>query len=116
MSQHLKKITTRAKQIRKQHPSMKWTNAIKQASQELRKPGTKRVARKPGKKHLKENDLSRCSENTRPNISLVKKIINQVYHRCKPFGKNSWSVKLGEDYLILDNAEYNSLHKFIHSK
>jgi hypothetical protein len=36
MSNHLKKITARAKQIRKAHPAMKWTNAIKQASREYR--------------------------------------------------------------------------------
>jgi len=29
---HLQKITNKAKQIRKQHPGMKWTNAVKQAS------------------------------------------------------------------------------------
>jgi len=31
----MKKITTRAKEIRKKNPSMKWTSAIKKASKEL---------------------------------------------------------------------------------
>jgi hypothetical protein len=33
----LKKITSRAKEIRKAHPSIEWKNAIKQASAEYRK-------------------------------------------------------------------------------
>lgn len=37
MSNQLKKITTRAKQIRKRKPGMKWTSAIKQAGAEYRK-------------------------------------------------------------------------------
>lgn len=32
---HLQKITTRAKQIRKAHPKMIWTDAVKKASKEL---------------------------------------------------------------------------------
>jgi hypothetical protein len=41
---HLKAITTKAKQIRKAHPNMKWTSAIKEASRLLRgkKIGAKR--------------------------------------------------------------------------
>ena len=31
----MKKITTRAKEIRTKNPSMKWTSAIKKASKEL---------------------------------------------------------------------------------
>jgi hypothetical protein len=48
MSAVLKKITARAKQIRRKHPSMKWTNAIKQASKELKgaAPAAKKSARK----------------------------------------------------------------------
>ena len=48
MSNILKKISARAKQIRAKHPSMKWTNAIKQASRELK--GSKPAKRKPAKK------------------------------------------------------------------
>lgn len=36
---HLQKITSKAKQIRKAKPNMKWTDAIKQASKELKKVG-----------------------------------------------------------------------------
>lgn len=34
--QHLQKITTLAKKIRKQHPSKKWTDCVKAASKELK--------------------------------------------------------------------------------
>jgi hypothetical protein len=47
MSATLKKITARAKQIRKSHPSMKWTSAIKQASAELKRSGAIGVTAKP---------------------------------------------------------------------
>lgn len=47
MSSTLKRITSRAKQIYKKHPSMKWTSAIKQASKELKGKGaTKKTTRK----------------------------------------------------------------------
>lgn len=36
MKTHLNKITDRAKQIRRIHPKMKWTDAIKKASKELK--------------------------------------------------------------------------------
>lgn len=45
----LKKISARAKQIRKAHPSMKWTNAIKQASREL-KGSTRKIGGTAAKK------------------------------------------------------------------
>lgn len=54
MSTHLKRITTRANQIRKAHPSMKWTAAIKKASSELKggkkSAPKKRVAKKAAPK------------------------------------------------------------------
>lgn len=44
----LQKITARAKQIRKGRPSMLWTDAIKKASAELKKPaGKKKATPKP---------------------------------------------------------------------
>jgi hypothetical protein len=36
-SLRFKRITARAKKIRKEHPKMKWKNCIKQASKELYK-------------------------------------------------------------------------------
>lgn len=53
MSAHLKRITSRAKQIRKLHPAMKWTSAIKQASIQLRK-GKVSGIRRPAKKKFKK--------------------------------------------------------------
>jgi len=36
MANHLKKITTRAKQLRKSHPNTSWINCVKKASAEYR--------------------------------------------------------------------------------
>lgn len=52
MSNTLKKITARAKQIHKAHPSKKWTDCIKQASREL-KSGKRTTAKKSGTKKRK---------------------------------------------------------------
>jgi hypothetical protein len=48
MSTTLNKITARAKQLRKKHPSMKWLDAVKKSSIELRKEGT--IGRAPVRK------------------------------------------------------------------
>lgn len=47
---HLKQITNRAKQIRKGHPSMKWTDAIKKASAERSKHPAPRSEKKAAKR------------------------------------------------------------------
>lgn len=54
MSATLKKITTRAKQIYKKRPGMKWTNAVKQASGELKRSGAIGATKKkaPAKKEV----------------------------------------------------------------
>lgn len=44
---HLQKITTLAKKIRKAKPALKWTDAIKQASKQI-KPAAKKAAKKIG--------------------------------------------------------------------
>lgn len=47
----LKKITTRAKQIRKAKPNIQWKDAVKAASKEYKKPAAKKAAvKKPAKK------------------------------------------------------------------
>ena len=53
MSNIIQKISARAKQIRKAHPSKKWTDCIKQASREIKagKPGS--TAKKSGKRSTK---------------------------------------------------------------
>lgn len=53
MSNIIKKIAARAKQIRKAHPTKKWTDCIKQASRELKgssKPGSTAKKRGAAKK------------------------------------------------------------------
>lgn len=52
MSNIIKQISTRAKQIRKKHPAIKWQTAIKQASREL-KGKSNPVIKKAGKKKSK---------------------------------------------------------------
>lgn len=47
---HLQKITTLAKKIRKTKPSMKWTDAIKQASKRIKPAAKKAVPKKAAKK------------------------------------------------------------------
>jgi hypothetical protein len=57
----LKKITARAKQIRKAHPSMKWMSAIKKASVEfnLNKTGVRNKTKHPRRAKKKTTMRSR---------------------------------------------------------
>ena len=48
---HLQKITTLAKKIRKAKPALKWTDAIKQASKQI-KPAAKKIAVKKAAKKI----------------------------------------------------------------
>lgn len=50
---HLQKITTLAKKIRKAKPSMKWTDAIKAASREIKQAAKKAAPKKAVKKTVK---------------------------------------------------------------
>lgn len=49
MSTHLQKITAKAKQLRKQHPNMKWTSLIKMAAKKVKPAAKKRSAPKKRK-------------------------------------------------------------------
>jgi len=59
---HLTKITTRAKQIRRSKPSMKWTDAVSKASKELKlkKPAARKVGsvKTDSKKHTDKNRIT----------------------------------------------------------
>lgn len=65
MSNIIKKISARAKQIRKAHPSMKWQSCIKQASKELK--GGKTTAKKKSakKKSAKKVSYRQTGSTTR---------------------------------------------------
>ncbi len=52
---HLQKITTLAKKIRKAKPALKWTDAIKQASKQI-KPAAKKAVKKVGNVTLKKSN------------------------------------------------------------
>lgn len=49
MSAHLKKITAKAKQLRKSHPNMKWTSLVKMAAKKVKPAAKKRAAPKKRK-------------------------------------------------------------------
>lgn len=76
MSNHLKKITARAKQIHKAHPAKKWTDCIKQASREL-KSGKKL----PAKKKVAAKKKSSNRQTGSSNLKADKRI------KAKPPGK-----------------------------
>lgn len=60
MSNTLKKITTRAKQIRKAHPSMAWKNAVKKAGAEYR-AGKIGAVRKKAKTKFRQTGTSKTA-------------------------------------------------------
>ena len=70
MSATLKKITARAKLIRKRHPSMKWTNAIKQSSAELKRSGA--IGKAAKKKPVKRKAVKR-----------KKRVVKKLYQTGK---------------------------------
>lgn len=66
---HLQKITTLAKKIRKGKPSMKWTDAIKQASKQI-KPAAKKAAVK--KRAIKKVSGVKKSAPKKPAVKTHK--------------------------------------------
>lgn len=76
MSDHLKKITDRARKIRAKKPSMKWTDAVKQASIELGMTKAKTPGRKPG-----------AVIYARQSKTKTGKTRTKVYARAKPVKK-----------------------------
>ncbi len=70
---HLKKITAKAKQIRKAHPKMKWTDAVKKASASIKgasKPAAKkRAVKKAAKKVATKKHVDTKNHNV--NIRVV---------------------------------------------
>lgn len=62
---HLRAITTKAKKIRKAHPSMKWTSAIKEASRLLKRKSPARKKRRVGsvkKKSVRRKAVARVKK------------------------------------------------------
>jgi len=86
---HLRAITTKAKKIRKAHPNMKWTSAIKEASRLLKKAPKKRrvgsVKKKSAKRtstikrvkrlHKAEGNAIRSLGSVASHVSSAKRII-----------------------------------------
>lgn len=68
----LKKITTRAKAIRRAHPNMTWMSAVKKASAEYRGSGGKKKSpkkKKPGKKRIGSNHAARSTQKQPASIA-----------------------------------------------
>ena len=83
MSTTLNKITTRAKKIRKIHPSMKWIDAVKKASIELRKDGT--IGRAPAKKSsVKKRRITK---------KVINKKVSKNIHELSHYGRKKRSHK-----------------------
>lgn len=87
MNKTLNKITTRAKQLRKKNPKLKYTDAVKKASLELRKEGViggvikKIPSRKtPIKKPVKRKREVAPKRKVITKISSRKEVIGGVIH------------------------------------
>lgn len=85
MSATLKKITARAKQIRKKHPSMKWVNAIKTASAELRKSGSIGATQKPYQ--VKRKRIGKAKRRKVIKVTTFKKVVGRVARKKVAAGK-----------------------------
>lgn len=103
MSTHLQKITTRAKAIRKAKPAMKWTDAVKAASKELKakKPAPKAVgyspARKAGfKKQTKK--IQAIEKKGVPHAKAVKQVVGEIpkYNPIKVYEEHLNRIKYFE--------------------
>lgn len=70
MSNKLKKITARAKQLKKKHPGAKWTNLIKQASRDLKSGKTKN----PNPKKTKKRKRATSAVAKVAKVSTVRKV------------------------------------------
>lgn len=79
-SEHLKKITNKAKQLRRANPKMKWTDAVKKASK-LVKPAAKKAAPKKRAVAKKVSGVKKSA----PKKTAVKK---------PSYKKPTWATKL----------------------
>lgn len=98
MSNKLKSITTRAKQLKKKHPGTKWTNLIKKAARELKAGKTKN----PNPIKTKKRKRAKRTVN---KVAAVKKVsaprrrkakVYKVTHKVRRVGaaKNNFALPL----------------------
>jgi hypothetical protein len=82
-SNALKKITTRAKQIRKKHPNQSWKSAVKEAGREYRS-GKKAPARKKASRpvHRKARSVSGVRKSRKGRVGNVEPKY-EVVHQLK---------------------------------
>jgi len=75
-AERLKRMTTRAKAIRKQHPSMQWSNALKKAAAELKGKRVSGVKKKSSPKKRKK--VGAVKSTTR--VSSTPRKVGTVAH------------------------------------
>lgn len=118
MSEHLKKITTRAKAIRRAHPSKKWTDCIKLASKELHTG----AARKPRKTHRKAAQIKKpatrprrtlSAPGTRTGENIAHNILRIVITRFKAHLNGLYTLRLGDTDIFLNTSEMHILRAHI---
>ena len=110
MKSHLQKITARAKVIRKSHPAMKWTDAIKKASKQVAGVSTASL-----KKTMKKQKV------TLPHGYQVKKrkcmsgmgTISQHKKHIRDMVEDKLSKKLLQHHLAKTVREKKALSKEI---
>ena len=98
----LKKITTRAKAIRKKKPGIKWVTAVKQAGAEYRKKG------KPRKKSAKKKRPARKTTRRRKKTvgARVGRVSGQpTVAQLKRAAKDLLEVRLGKNLVSIEKAK-----------
>lgn len=81
MNNALSKITTRAKQIRKQHPGVSWKSAIKKAGAEYRgkaKPKKRAAGTKPKKQRAQNKGSVKRGAGSTPIAQVRQQLRDQL--------------------------------------
>jgi uncharacterized protein YeeX (DUF496 family) len=101
MSNHLKQITARAKQLRRAHPSMKWIVAIKTASAEYR--GGKRSApKKKATVRKKAAPKKRRAHKAIAGPTVRRKVSGESISGLKSKLKDHYKNQLGKELVKRD--------------
>ncbi len=119
MSNALKKITARAKQIHRRNPRMKWTAAISMASKELKREGTIGTAsskmsghkRSPRKRSAKPARKKRTVSPAAPRMQFENESIASLKSKAKKILKDQLGRKLAQQSLATGKRVKKKLRK-----
>jgi hypothetical protein len=119
MSNALKKITARAKQIHRRHPRMKWTAAISQASKELKRSGSigngsPQVSghkKRTTKRRAKPSQAKRTVSPAPPRAQFENESISSLKSRAKKILKDQLGRKLAQKSLATGKRVKKKLGK-----